>query len=314
MLFGEVDPRRAARGEGRALLLLEVAEQFGAFLHDHDVGAEVGIEDHVGAELTQRGDDLPLDVGSRWQAEFLAEADADRRRRLEDGDDVRVGQVVEHFLRLVALGQRAGRADHHALPAGDARRGVDRAALETNTGGVAPTRKFERIDVLDLAADGDAARAADAATAIVDDRLAASLGRQILPAFRVAKAYLLQADRVGRDQQLAAPGARAGGAVLAMVGHRHFHLQLAHFLDLVRPGQHVPALDHRGVAGRHVARRSGVAGAHFNEADAAGTRRMIDVVQFAERRNVDVVAARNVEDRFVGLEFELAAVDVGVHG
>jgi hypothetical protein len=157
MLLGEVDPRRAARGEGRALLRLEVAEQFGAFLHDHHVGAEVGVEDHVGAEFAQRGDDLPLDVGAGRQAELLAEADADRRRRLEHGDDVRVGEVIEHFLRLVALGQGAGRADHDTLTAGDARRSVDRSAFEPDAGGVAPARELERVDVLDLAADGDAA-------------------------------------------------------------------------------------------------------------------------------------------------------------
>ena len=129
---------------------------------------------------------------------------------------------------------------------------------------------------------------------------------------------MLQANRVGRDQQLAAPGARTGGAILAMVGHGHFHLQLAHRLHLVRPRHHVRAFNHRRVAGRHIARRRVVTGVrpcvHLDEADTACPRRVVDVVEFAQRRDMNVVAARDVEDRFVGTEFDFTAVDVGVHG
>ena len=314
MLFSKVDPGRAAGGEYRALLFGEFAQEFGAFFHDHHVGAEVGVEDDVGTHLAQRGDDLAFDIGARWQAEFLAKADANRRGGLEDGDDFRVGQPVEDFLRLVALGHRAGRADHHALAAGDAGRQLDRAPFQAHPGVIAPAREFQRIDVLHLAADGDAALAADAAAAVINHRLGAAIRFKVFPAFGVTEADLFQADRVGCGQQFAIAVARAGSAVLMVIGHDHFHLQLAHFLHLRRARHDLPALGHRRVAGGDVLRLFLLVFLDFNEADAAGARRMVNVVQFTQGGDEHAIAACHVEDGLVCFEAEFFAVDLCFHG
>ena len=56
------------------------------------------------------------------------------------------------------------------------------------------------IDALHLAAHGHTALAADAAATVVNHRLRAVVGFQVLPAFRVAEADLLEADRIGHRE------------------------------------------------------------------------------------------------------------------
>ena len=67
MLLGEIDPSGATRGESRPSIFVQSPQQFGAFLHDHQIGAEIGVEHDIGAEfcrVARRG--LALPKRSLW--------------------------------------------------------------------------------------------------------------------------------------------------------------------------------------------------------------------------------------------------------
>ena len=77
VLLDVADPARTARGHHRQHpAMLQAVEEFRAFLHDREVGAEVRVEDLVKAEEVQRRDHLARDDGAGLHAEGIAEGDA----------------------------------------------------------------------------------------------------------------------------------------------------------------------------------------------------------------------------------------------
>ena len=99
-----------------------------------------------------------------------------------------------------------------------------------------------------------------------------------------------------------------------VIGHDHFHLQATHFLHFRRPRLHLPSLAQSGVAGRQVARRGLAVARHLDQTDAASSRRVVEIMHLAQRRNVNVVSARHFEDGFVGCKSDFFSVDDGFHG
>ena len=197
------------------LLGLQALEKLDAFLHDDDVGGEIGVEHDVDADLAAGGDDMALHIGAGRHAKLLAEGDTHRRRELDDRGDFRVVDVVERLVDLVAFAERPGRADEHALAAGDAGRiGLVAAALQFDQPIDAGLGHHQGVDLLEVAADGDAALAAHAAGHVADDRRRGIVDRPRRGAGAVEEAVLLEPDELGEVLQFAVAVADAGGAVL----------------------------------------------------------------------------------------------------
>ncbi len=106
MLLGKIDPRRTAGGEKLPLSFSVGLEQFSALFHDNDVCGKIGIKNDIRTNGPEGRDDLSLDIGSRRQAELLAEADTDGRSELKDGDHIRVIQIIDHGFGFVLFAKR----------------------------------------------------------------------------------------------------------------------------------------------------------------------------------------------------------------
>lgn len=171
VLLDVADPARAARGHHRQHpAMLQAVEEFRAFLHDREVGAEVRVEDLVKAEEVQRRDHLACHDGAWLHAEGIAEGDAYRRRDLHDDVLLRILQRVEHFFRIVFLDERARRADEAALTAEDAVRRLHRLVVGRRDDDVAAAPRIrQRRDALHILAGADAAAAADALRRVTHD-------------------------------------------------------------------------------------------------------------------------------------------------
>ena len=141
--------------------LLEPREQLGAFLHDGEVGGEVGVEHGVEAQAAQGGDHLAGDQRAGRVAEALAEGGADGRGGLHDHVLGRVVQRVPDLVDLVAFsvmaptGQTAAHWPHCTQTTSL------RLLAKAGPMSVAKPRPCgeQAADALDLVAHGDAAAA-----------------------------------------------------------------------------------------------------------------------------------------------------------
>ena len=150
--------------------MLQAVEEFRAFLHDREVGAEVCVEDLVETEEVQSRHHLACHDGAWLHAEGIAQRDAYRRRDLHDDVLLRILQRVEHFFRIVFLDERARRADEAALTAEDAVRRLHRLVVGRRNDDVAAAPRIrQRRDALHILAGADAAAAADALRRVTHD-------------------------------------------------------------------------------------------------------------------------------------------------
>ena len=282
-------------------------EDFGAFFHDGKVGGEVGVEHIVEAEAAEGGRELAGYDGAGLIAEFLAEGDADGGRGLRDNDLVRVAEVVEETVRVVALGQGAGRAHRDALAAVGAVRLGEHAVEGRGDGGVeAAADGAEHAHRLDIVAHAFAAAAEDALVHVAGD----GDGLLVLALGLLALVGHL-ADVEARDEflELAVVALGAGEAVVRVVGEDELGDGLAGAHDAGGVGLDDHAFRDHGGAGR------GQVAAAFDldDADAAGSRGVLDAgaleVDVTERGNGNPHGSGRIEDGGSFCDAHRAAVD-----
>ena len=188
--------------------------------------------------------------------------------------------------RLLA-DERAGGADADALAAELAVQVLFKG--RRYFGGEAPAGDIDRTDALDLVADAHALAAEDALLHVPFDK-----GVHVL--FRVLAPFAVEPVRpdlveVGQFLERAVAGPLADHAVVRMVGQEEFDDGAALALDLLVRGLDFHALGHRRGAGGH---RPGHA-LYLDEAEPASAVGFEPRV-VAERRDVDIVPPRRIED------------------
>ena len=126
MLLHERHPARTAGGHQGDFdrpvareILVQALEQFGALLHDRQVGGEVGVENVVEAQPTQRCGHLARDAPA-FQSEILAEGHAHGGGGLHHDRLAGIGERLHHLPDVAVLREGAGRTDGYALAAIDA--------------------------------------------------------------------------------------------------------------------------------------------------------------------------------------------------
>ena len=220
-------------------------------LDDRQVGGEVGVEDGVEAEPPQGGDHLAGARRAGREAEALADGGADRRGRLHDDVDLRVGDGFPHAAGAPLLQEGGRRADVDALSALDADRFVHLRPVGRSDDRVeAAALLAEVVDALDLAADADAAAAKHALLRVADQGVARQVdGHLLAAALEVPRPH---AQRIGQVLQFAVAVAVAGLAVLGVVVQQQFDDVTAGLADVGRVGLDLHALPHQLAAGGHV--------------------------------------------------------------
>jgi len=306
-LLHEVHPGRAAGRDqrqngpfGRIAL-----HELGGLFHDREVRAEVGVEDGIEAHPPQRGVGLAGEVRADWEAERLADCDANGRCQLGDAEHVGVEEVVPDLLRVVVLDDGAGGAVRRALAAAHARRlGQGDVAGRGNSCVDAALDEAEGPDVLDLLADLDAAPASDALARVEDDGLGRVVEREIRD--DVVQIDVANAEVRGQSLQFAILVATAGQALVGMLGHDHLEDRPADVDDLGILGGDVHAgLDRSAAGSEHLVRA-----ADADDADAAG-RRGVQVRVLAQSRDMNGYLACRLKDGGARRYFDREAVDRG---
>ncbi len=300
VLLVEGDPGGAAGGEHGQFDLfagegfLEAAEELGAFLHDGEVGAPVGVEDAVEAEAAETGGHLAGNNLARLHAELFAEGDADGGSGLDDDGLGGVGDGVEDVLDIVDEGEGADGADLDALAA------VDTAAVaEGLLEGGGHDRGEAAVDTaqgaggLELVAHGLAAAAVDALVHVAVDAEGAILG---VGGLFAGEGDFADTHAGGEVLQLAVAALLALEAVVRVVAEDQLEDSLAGVEGAGGGGEHLHAFHHVGGAGRGQV----AATLHFDHADAAATGFVFEIhsveLEIAERRDVDAGHAGSLED------------------
>ena len=291
MLFHIVDPAGTAGGHhGQGAAVLQAVEEFRAFFHDREVGAEVGVEYLVEAQKLQRRDHLSGYDGTRLHAEGIAEGDADGRGDLYDDMFLRILQGVEYFLRIVLFDDRAGRADQAALAAEDAVRSFHRFVERRGDDDVAAASGIgQGGDALHVLAGADAASAADAFRGIAHDgRIGFDAG--LLFDYAGQRGFQ-NVEPAAEALQVAVLIARAAQAVFVMVGQHQLEDGDLRIADDLRVGMDVHAFPDFGRAGRE---QTSLA----RDLDGAETAVRFDALVFmvAEMRDIDSELLRRLHD------------------
>lgn len=119
--FDPVHPARAAGSkEWEVRSSLESTQQFGAFLHDREIGSEICVENVIEPKFAQRIDQSARADSSRLQTELLADSDTGRRGDLYDGYPPACIECVKHVVPVRVFNERPHRTNQSALTAGNA--------------------------------------------------------------------------------------------------------------------------------------------------------------------------------------------------
>ena len=190
----------------------------------------------------------------------------------------------------------------HALPA---QRAVGlrqrNAAGDVHRGMRGAAREVPHAGRLDLLAHLDAAQAADALVVVADQRIGipAVLVREVLGVRQARDAQV-----VGERLQRAVAGAHAARALRVVPREQELDVDLARHAHLGAVGAHHHAVEHAVVArGDEL-----VDALHLDDAHAARAH-LVQVLQVAERRDLDARRAGGVEDGGVVRDLDLAGVD-----
>lgn len=307
VLLVEGDPGGAAAGEHRHLdilvaseELLHAAEELGAFLHDGEVGAPVGVEDIVEAETAQGSGHLAGDDGAGLHAELFAEGDADGGSGLHDDLLGGVGEGATHVVDVVDEGEGTHGAHLDALAAVDAR-AVAELLLKggSHHRGEAAVDAAQGAHALELVAHLLAAAAVDALVHVAVD---AEGGVLLIVALLALEGDLADAHADGEALQLAVAALLALEAVVRVVAEDQLEDGLAGVEGAGRGGEHLHAFHAVGGAGgSQVAAGLAVEVlGHLDHADAASARFVLKFhsveLEVAERRDVDTGHAGSFQD------------------
>ena len=301
-MLEEIDPSRAARSHDRQFYGLvarqesfQAFQDLGAFLHDGQVGGEVGVEDLGEAQVLEGGHQFAGDDRTGLHAEFLAEGDADGRSGLRDDDLVGIAEVVEQTVGIVTLGQGAGRADRHALAAVGAVRILEHPVEGRGDGGVETAADgTQHTHRLNGVAHTLAAAAEDALVHVARDG-----GRHLFLAgrlFATLERHLADIEAHYQALQFAVAALGAGKAIVRVIGEHEL-------------GDGLAGADHAGGVGLdhhafHTHRSAGrgqvAASLHFHDADTAGSGVVLHAgaleVDVAERGDVDADGLSSIEE------------------
>ena len=303
------DPARAARGEHRELLalgVLEARQKLAALLHDGEVSGEVRVEDVVEAEHAQSSDETVDRRLFAREAEGLAPSSTHGGSNLHDDDLVRVGESVEDALGVITLAKGARRAVSDALAAEGTAGLIDgNAALHAHARVARAVGEVPHARGLDLLAHLDAAQTVDALVVVADERivLVPGLMGQVL---LVGQGRY--AEVVGNGLQRAVARTDAARALRVVTREQELHVDLPRETDLGAVCADDHAVEHRVVAGGDEL----VDALDLNDAGTAGAD-FVEVLEIAERRNLDVGPGGRIENRGVLGNADGTTVDSDVY-
>lgn len=307
VLLVEGDPSGAAAGEERQLdvlvaseELLHAAEELGAFLHDGQVGAPVGVEDIVEAEAAEGSGHLAGDDGAGFHAELFAEGDADGGSGLDDDLLGRVGEGATDIIDVVDKGEGTHGAHLDALAAVDAG-AVAEFLLEGGSDhrGEAAVDAAEGADALELGAHGLAAAAVDALVHVAVD---AEGGVFLIVALLAFEGDLANAHLGGEGLKFTVAALLALEAVVRVVAEDQLEDGLAGVEGAGRSSEDLHAFHAVGGAGGgQVAAGLAVEVlGDLNHADAASAGFVFKFhsveLEIAERRDIDTGHAGSFQD------------------
>ena len=307
VLLVEGDPSGAAAGEHGHLDVLIASEEFlhaaeklGAFFHDGEVSAPVGVEDIVETEAAEGSGHLAGDDGAGFHAELFAEGDADGGSGLDDDLLGRVGEGLTHVVDVVDEGEGTHGADLDALAAVDAG-AVAEFLLEggSHHRGEAAVDAAEGADALELGAHGLAAAAVDALVHVAVD---AEGGVFLIVALLAFEGDLADAHLGGEGLEFAVAALLALEAVVRVVAKDQLEDGLAGVEGAGRSGEDLHTFDTVGGAGGgQVAAGLAVEVlGDLNHADAASAGFVFKFhsveLEVAERRNLDTGHAGSFQD------------------
>ena len=98
-----------------------------------------------------------------------------------------------------------------------------------------------------------------------------------------------------------------------MIRHGHFQLHTAHVLYLLAVGLDLPPLLHRRITGGHKAAFS-IFLPHLNQTHPTGARRMVNIVQFAQGRDKDIVLPSNFKNCLRWRIVQHLSINMRFHG
>ena len=318
ILLHPVGPRRAAARDERELAVVrEALDELRAFLHDRDVGGEVGVEHLLESETAEGRVDLTRGELARLHAERLAKRDADRRGDLDDAGLLGIAERAPDLGGLVVLVDRADRAVRGALSALDARGLLERERRRRgHDGPLAAADELERPHVLHLLADLGAASALDALVGIQDDR---ARGAVVLVMDDFLRERVLADAEVGRQLlKLAGARARALQAVVRVVRENELEDRAARLDDLGIVRDHAHAFLHLGDASAQQLARGfplrGILAVLLELADDAdaAARARLEVRMIAQGRDRDTGLLGGLKDVPALLSLHLDAVDLDI--
>ena len=291
LVLEEVYPCRAAGGEYRQAHVLvavevtgEAVEEFAPFLHDGEVGGEIGVKDFVESQLPQGCHHLAGDGGARRIAELFAQGCPHGWGGLHDDGLLRVVEVADEPVGVIDFGQRTHGAYGDALPAEGAF-GIRQVLMEGggDGGDKAPVDGCQRADGLHFVAHHFAAAAVDALAHVADDGGGSLDGEDVAFSGEGDFPYFQGACQ---GLQFAVPGLRADEAVVGVVGKDEFEHRAAGVEHAQAAGVYFHAFLAAGGAGGGEVPPS----FDFHHADAAGCREIGDAhifqVHVAKRGNV----------------------------
>ncbi len=287
-----VDPAGGTGGNhGQHAALGDALHQLVGFLHDGEVGTEIGIKHAVKAQAAQRGCQLAHHVGAHGQAKLLAQARAHGGRGLHHHMLVGVGQQVPHQGGFLLLAQGAHRAGGDALAAGDAGHAVERQIPRRGDGGIKAA--FHRADDahgLRFVAGGHAAAAEDALVVVAHDG-GGFVIYLVLVALALKLVAVFHAQLQRQLLQFAVLATHAAEALFIVVGENQLQNHLARLAYLGRVGAHHHAVARLQHAGRLQGAAAGVHHAH-----AAGAN-LVQILEEAQRGDTDLGLTRCLQHR-----------------
>ena len=168
----------AGREDGEFSTILNASDDFGSFFGGGEVSSQGSIIDGIETDAFHGSDHFAHDVGSRFQAEFLAQSDADSRRDLSDDGLCRIVDRGPDFVIVGMAGNGTDGANDGALTTIDA---IDLSEGETESGRdlriVTAGDEIEDADALKFTTCANAVTAKDAFRGIAKERGARSIDR-----------------------------------------------------------------------------------------------------------------------------------------
>ncbi len=276
--------------------MFEALDEFVGFFHDRDVGREVRIKYRVEAQAAQRRVQLPCQVGTGFITKLFANRHAYRRGNLRHSVIALAPQKLPHLLCFVGFNDRPGRAVRRTLAAHHARRiGKQYITRGRHARLNTAAKKRERVNVLQVLADVNAATALDALVEVEHQRACRGIFRQ--PGEHMLPLVFANTKVCGQCLQLAALVAPARQARIRVRRENELEHGFTDFGNFAVMRRDAHALfDRRGAGARQI-----VHAVNAHDAQTTGAVRH-QVGMFAQCRNIHLHRVRRIEQRAAGFD------------